>query len=383
MTTTHPTLPFTSLDELLGALTASSASTRAEAAQAGVEILDAAGFRDGLIDRLIATAVFGEGPERDAARWLIRAAAPALGAFPASIHDLYMAAGRGEYANPTAPAINVRGLAYDMMRAVFRAARANDCKIVLFELARSEMGYTEQRPGEYASNALAAAIKEGHQGPVFIQGDHYQINAKKYASDPDARAGGAARADRRGDRRRLLQHRHRRLDHRRSLPADAGRAAAAQRPPDRRADRVHPRAGAGRGHRLDRRRDRRGRAAQLDGRGAARLHDRYLTSCRTGSDARARPGGNQQDQRPDRDQPRRRRPAGRHDRRGRGRFRDAGASCREVARIEYGLGGAVQHGASTLPEEAFGRFAEANAIEVHLATAFQNQIFDTPPSRPI
>jgi hypothetical protein len=29
-----------------------------------------------------------------------------------------------------------------------------------------------------------------------------------------------------------------------------------------------------------------------------------------------------------------------------------------------------------LPEVAFGRFSEANAIEVHLATAFQNQIFE-------
>ena len=48
----------------------------------------------------------------------------------------------------------------------------------------------------------------------------------------------------------------------------------------------------------------------------------------------------------------------------------------EVARIDYGLGGAVQHGASTLPEVAFGRFAEASAVEVHLATAFQNLIFE-------
>ena len=37
----------------------------------------------------------------------------------------------------------------------------------------------------------------------------------------------------------------------------------------------------------------------------------------------------------------------------------------------------MQHGASTLPEEAFGRFAEANAIEVHLATAFQNRLYDS------
>src|SRR5829696_6001076 len=119
MTTTYPMLPFTSLDDMLGAL---DGIVRIDAsggpAQAGVEILDAARFRDGLIDRLIATAVFAEGPERDAARWLIRVSAPVLGAWPASIHPLYMAAGRGEYANRTAPAINVRGLAYDTMRAV-------------------------------------------------------------------------------------------------------------------------------------------------------------------------------------------------------------------------------------------------------------------------
>jgi hypothetical protein len=49
----------------------------------------------------------------------------------------------------------------------------------------------------------------------------------------------------------------------------------------------------------------------------------------------------------------------------------------DVARHRYGMGGAVQHGASTLPEVAFGRFAAANAVEVHLATAFQNLIYDS------
>ena len=44
------------------------------------------------------------------------------------------------------------------------------------------------------------------------------------------------------------------------------------------------------------------------------------------------------------------------------------------------MGGAVQHGASTLPEEAFTRFAEANALEVHLATGFQNMFYDELPS---
>src|SRR5699024_1385711 len=44
---------------------------------------------------------------------------------------------------------------------------------------------------------------------------------------------------------------------------------------------------------------------------------------------------------------------------------------------KLGMAGAVQHGASTLPEEAFSKFAEADACEVHLATAYQNAYYDS------
>ena len=43
------------------------------------------------------------------------------------------------------------------------------------------------------------------------------------------------------------------------------------------------------------------------------------------------------------------------------------------------MGGAVQHGASTLPQDAFGKFVESEAVEVHLATNFQNIFFDEAP----
>jgi hypothetical protein len=49
----------------------------------------------------------------------------------------------------------------------------------------------------------------------------------------------------------------------------------------------------------------------------------------------------------------------------------------EIARKDYGLAGAVQHGASTLPPEAFHKFAECEAAEVHLATEFQNMIYES------
>jgi hypothetical protein len=49
----------------------------------------------------------------------------------------------------------------------------------------------------------------------------------------------------------------------------------------------------------------------------------------------------------------------------------------EIARKEYGLSGAVQHGASTLPNEAFDRFPKTGTAEIHLATGFQNMIYDS------
>jgi fructose/tagatose bisphosphate aldolase len=48
-----------------------------------------------------------------------------------------------------------------------------------------------------------------------------------------------------------------------------------------------------------------------------------------------------------------------------------------IAQKEFALGGAVQHGASTLPEEMFHKFPENNTLEVHLATGFQNMMFDS------
>ena len=47
-----------------------------------------------------------------------------------------------------------------------------------------------------------------------------------------------------------------------------------------------------------------------------------------------------------------------------------------VARDEFRLAGCVQHGASTLPEEAFGHFPANGCAEIHLATGFQNILYD-------
>ncbi|MGH2357171.1 MAG: class II fructose-bisphosphate aldolase, partial [Candidatus Limnocylindria bacterium] len=153
-----------------------------------LKILDEARFRSDVIDELVFEAVFNaDGGPRDAARWLIWAASGALGCGSASIHELYMARGRGEF-DPTrftVPAINVRASTYLTARQAFAAALDRDAAAVIFEIAKSEMAYTDQRPAEYTAVILAAAIREGWQTPVFLQGDHFQFNATKWKADAD------------------------------------------------------------------------------------------------------------------------------------------------------------------------------------------------------
>jgi fructose-bisphosphate aldolase class II len=149
-----------------------------------VTVKDSKKLASAHMDTLVREAVFGEGDVRENARWLIWELAQQVGIRPASIHDLYIARGRGECGGFTVPAINVRGMAYDTARAIFRTAIKLNAGAFICEIARSEIAYTEQRPAEYVSVILAAALREGFQGPVFIQGDHFQLNAKKFKANP-------------------------------------------------------------------------------------------------------------------------------------------------------------------------------------------------------
>ena len=129
-----------------------------------VTVVNEAGL-PAIMDDLVYTAVFGDGLVRDTARWLIWHIAQAVDIFPASIHEIYMAVGHGHLpANFTVPAVNVRAANYYTSRAVFRAANSQDVGTFIFEIARSEMGYTDQRPAEYVSCILGAAIREGFRG---------------------------------------------------------------------------------------------------------------------------------------------------------------------------------------------------------------------------
>ena len=132
-----------------------------------------------IVDDLVYEAVFGTSEDKITARWIIWEVARLKNIIPSSIHDLYIARGKEELPlDFTVPAINLRGLAYDSSIALFNTAKKLNAGAFIFELARSEMGYTDQSPSEYVTVILAAAIKTGWEGPVFIQGDHFQTKKR-------------------------------------------------------------------------------------------------------------------------------------------------------------------------------------------------------------
>ena len=325
------------------------------------------------MDHLVRQAVFGTPEERDQARWLIWEIGQHAGVRPASIHELYLARGRGEVRAFTTPAINVRVLAYDSGRAVFRAARRLDVGAVICEIARSEIGYTEQRPAEYVAVMTAAALREGFTGPLFIQGDHVQVNAKKYAADATAELtairalieeelqAGFYNID--VDTSTLVDLSKPNLDEQQRTNCErAAELTAFIR--DREPQGVTVSVGAEIGevggknsdvHELrafmegyDRTLRRLGRYA-----GISKITVQTVTS----HGVVVLPDGSMAKVQID---------------------LEALRALSLEARTVYALGGAVQHGASTLPAEAFGHFPACEAIEIHLATNFQNIVFDHP-----
>jgi len=323
------------------------------------------------LDSLIRNAVFGDAENQAAARWVIWETAQALGIRPASIHDLYMARGHGEIAKVfTVPAINLRMLGYDSARAVFRAARKLDAGALIFEIARSEISYTAQRPSEYASAVLAAAIREGFRGPIFIQGDHFQASAKKYAADPQAEtkairdlineavAAGFYNID--IDSSTLVDLNKPTLEEQQRLNyevcADFTRFIRGLEPKG-----VTVSIGGEIGEVGLKNSTPEDLDAFMKGYNSRRGDITGISkiSIQTGTShgGVVLPDGTLAQVAIDFDT-----------------LRLVG----EKARREYGLGGAVQHGASTLPDAAFHKFVEAGTCEVHLATAFQTLIIEHP-----
>ena len=207
------------------------------------------------IDDLVYTAVFSSdaATKAEARKQIhLRARRRRRGAV-VDLSALHDAIGRGEIERRPSPfpRINIRALTYDAARALFRAAMRHDVGAFIFEIARSEIGYTEQRPGEYAACVLAAAMREriqraGVHPGRSLPGQREEVGHAGRAGGGDESAGVAHR---RSAGRRVLQHRHRHLDARRPRLPDARRTAARELRGHRASDEVHPRAASRRGSR--------------------------------------------------------------------------------------------------------------------------------------
>jgi fructose-bisphosphate aldolase class II len=327
------------------------------------------------IERLVEVSALESGPRQGWARYLVRMAALELGIVPCSIHEVYMARGRGEIAPTFAvPALNLRVLPFTAARAAFRVAQELNAGALIFEIARSEIGYTAQRPAEYATAILAAAIAEGWRGPVFIQGDHFQVSARRYASSPEAELHAVRELTREAihagffnidiDTSTLVDVSKPSLDEQQKLNYQLSAEFSAYireiEPPGVTIS-IGGEIGEVGGHNSTEPELR----TYMDGyrRELAKYTSRpglSKISIQTGTSH----GGVVL---PD------------------GRIAEVSVDFEtlrhlsRVARQDYGLAGAVQHGASTLPEEAFGKFVEYEACEVHLATNFMNIFYDHIP----
>ncbi len=292
------------------------------------------------------------------------------GVYPSSIHQFYMARGRGEFSGFTVPAINLRGMTYDLAKAIFRVAKRNNAGAFIFEIAKSEMGYTAQPPIEYAAVVVAAAVKEGFAGPVFIQGDHFQANAKKFQEnqEKELEALKVLIAE-------SIEAGFYNIDIDSSTLVDLSQ-------PEVKKQQYNNYEVCARLTQFIRQIQPRGVEVSVGGEIGEVGHQNS-----TPEDLRTFMSGYRERLR-------------------KGRLGISKISVQtgtshggvvlpdgtvaqvkldfdtlkvlsEAARKEYGLAGAVQHGASTLPAEAFHKFAECEAAEVHLATEFQNMIYES------
>ncbi len=341
-----------------------------------VRIIDERRLCSETIDRLVYTAVFSEEDNlRQQAKRLIRLTGEAVGVMASSIHDLYMAMGRGEIPQFTVPAMNIRGMTYDVARRVFRVANELKAGAFIFEIARSEMGYTRQSPSEYATSVLAAAIKEGYRGPVFIQGDHFQINSKLFVEQKEKELDNLKTLIKEAIAAGFYN-----IDIDASTVVDYSKASLSEQQylnylctaqltafiREIEPEGITVSVGAEIGHIGGKNSTVEEAEAFMEGflehlrEIGTSLAGISKLSVQTGTTHGGvpLPDGSIAEVRLDFSV-----------------LRDIG----DLVRSRYGLSGTVQHGASTLPEELFDLFPDNNCSEIHLATGFQNIMFEYAP----
>ncbi len=359
-------MEFQSIGDIYGFL-----GSNIEESRGGISVLDAGKLRDEALDTLAWNAALNSNDEvKLETHTAIRLIAKDLSINSVSIQNLYEAMGRSECSGFTVPAINIRGLTYDVARAIFRSAMRHNSGAFIFEIAKSEIGYTGQRPSEYTACCLAAAIKEGFEGPIFIQGDHFQVNAKNFTKDPDGEIESLKALIKEAVGAGFYN-----IDIDASTTVDLSKPTVeAQQAPNfettalltKYIREIEPQGitvsvGGEIGEVGSQNSTEEELRAFMDGflksfgtekKGISKI------SIQTGTShgGVALPDGTVAEVNVD--------------------F-DIIEQLSKVSTEAYGLAGVVQHGASTLPDDAFHIFPEKSAAEVHLATGFQNMIYES------
>jgi len=300
----------------------------------------------------------------------IRDIAKQKGIYPASIHEFYMARGKNEFEGVTVPAINLRTMTYDLACAIFRVAKKHSAGAFIFEIAKSEIGYTNQPPVEFAAMVLAGAIKENYSGPVFIQGDHFQLKADKFKENPQKEIEGVKNLI-----KDAIEAGFYNIDIDSSTLVDLSKPTLAEQQRlnyevcaklTKFIRNIEPEGvtvsvggeigeiGTQNSTPEDLQAYMNGLEKEL-GKGVTGISKISIQTGTTHGGV-VLPDGSIAKIKLD--------------------F-DTLKTLSENARSEYCMAGAVQHGASTLPPEAFHKFTECETAEVHLATAFQNIIYES------
>ena len=326
------------------------------------------------LDTLVTNSVLNPNGEiRGHCRYIIKSVAQELGIISASIQDLYDARGHGKNKGYTVPALNIRGLPYEMSRAIFRTAKATDCGAFIFEIAKSEIGYTLQSPHELMAVILGAAIQEQFTGPVFVQGDHFQVNAKKFHEDRDKEVNGLKAliddAIQAGfynidiDTSTLVTLDPENVKEQQRLNYEVGvelTSFVREKEPEG----ITVSVGGEIGEVGKENSNEAELRAYMDNfnEDLAKINPNYKgiskISIQTGTSHGGvpLPDGSVAEVQLD--------------------FKTL-ENLSRISREDYHLAGAVQHGASTLPSDLFHKFPELETAEIHLATNFQNMIYDS------
>lgn len=325
------------------------------------------------VDDIVDTLILGQDPAivRNC-RWILWEVSRQLGIYPASIYHLYKERSRkNSLTTFTVPAVNLRTLTYLEACVVFKVAQKYNAGAFIFEIAQSEIVYTAQHPQEYTAVILAAAIKEDYRGPIFMQADHTQVNAKQYYADAARQLGVLKEAITEAVAAGFY-----------NIDIDSSTLVDLRAPSSVQQQRlnfstcaeltqfirqIQPKGimitvggeigevGGKNSTPQELEAFMQGYASALNGcEGISKI------SIQTGTThgGVVLPDGSIAKVNIDFDTIR---------------------ALSQLARVQYGLGGCVQHGASTLPHEAFHKFPAHGCCEIHLATQFQNIVYEYLP----